>query len=121
MSPDDWPQSPFRRAVDRSAHESDTISGNRAARRRHALTLGRVLFLFEIYLFVATQGALSSDTFIAPPMLIFFMLHHWMALFLTVAFICSCEFCWRPTWLTGLILFLMVIAAGVGYALVRAR
>jgi hypothetical protein len=107
--------------VDRSADESDTIPGNRPARPGRFLTLGRVLFLFEIYLYVATRLALSSDTFIAPPLLIFFMLRHWMALFLTIAFICSCEFWWRPTWLTGLILFLMVITAGVGYALLHAR
>lgn len=121
MSSDDWPQSPFQRDVDRPADESDTISTKRAVRTHHLLTVGRFLFLFEIYLFVATQVALASDAFIAPPLLIFFMLHHWMALFLTVALICSCEFWWRPTWLTGLILFLMVITAGVGYALLRAR
>jgi hypothetical protein len=120
MSSDDWPKSPFIRDVDRPADESDTISGNRAVRPRRLLTLGRFLFLFKIYLFVATQVALSSDTFIAPPLLIFFMLHHWLWLFIAVAFICSCEFVWRRTWLTGLILFLKVIAAGVGYALQRA-
>ena len=118
---DDWLRSLFRQGIDRSADESDTISGNRAARPHRLLTLGRVLFLFEIYLYVATQVALSSDTFIAPPLLIFFMMHHWMGLFITVAFICICEFWWRPTWLTGLILSLMVIAAGVGYALLHAR
>lgn len=119
--PGDWLRSLFPQGIDRGADESDTISGNRAVRTHHLLTVGRFLFLFEIYLFVATRVALSSDTSIAPPMLIFFMLHHWMALFITVALICSCEFWWRPTWLTGLILFLMVITAGVGYALLHAR
>jgi hypothetical protein len=116
MSSGEWPKSPFRREVDRPADESD----NTTVRRPRVLTLGRFLFVSEIYLFVATGVALSSDTFIAPPLLVFFMLHHWRLLVVTVTLICCCEFVWRRTWLTGVILFLTVIAAGVGYALQRA-
>src|SRR4029077_10405418 len=54
MSSYNWPRSPFRRDVDRPSDESDTIPGNTAVRTHHLLTVGRFLFLFEIYLFVAT-------------------------------------------------------------------
>ncbi|HXA17021.1 MAG TPA: hypothetical protein VN380_08520 [Thermoanaerobaculia bacterium] len=84
------------------------------------VTPGRLLLLLETYLLVATQVAIQSETFIAPPMVIFTLLHHWMWLSIPVAFICACEFFWRRRWRTALVLFLSIIVAGVGNALLIA-
>ena len=84
--------------------------------RRHVITLGRVLLLIEIYLLAAVHVALWRDAFIAPPLFIFFLLHHWMAPSILVAFICCCEFAWRRTLGTAAILFLAIVVAGVGDA-----
>ena len=87
---------------------------------RRIVTPGRLLLLFEIYLCVATQTAVQSDTFIAPPLVIFMILRHWMSLSILVAFICGSEFLWHRNWLTALVLVLSVIVAGVGESLLLA-
>jgi hypothetical protein len=95
------------------------VSNDRPKGSHRLLTLGRLFLLFEIYLFAATQTALRSDTFIAPPLLIFLVLHRWMLLGILVAIICGCEFLWRRTWLTASVLCISVIVAGVGDALLK--
>ena len=92
---------------------------NSEEKRRRVITFGRALLLIEIYLLVAVQVAVRRDAFIAPPLFLFFLLHHWMVPSTLVAFICSCEFAWKRTMVTGAVLFLAIVIAGVGEALLR--
>jgi hypothetical protein len=75
------------------------------------LSVGRFLLLVEIYLLIATVMALTSDALIAPPMLIFAVLHHWLAVATFAALVCGLEFLWRRNWVTGAVLVIAVVLA----------
>ncbi len=75
------------------------------------LSVGRFLLLVEVYLLIATAMALTSDALVAPPMLIFAVLHHWLAVATFAAFVCGVEFLWRRNWMTGAVLVISVVLA----------
>ncbi len=53
--------------------------------------------------------ALTSDALIAPPILIFLVLHDWLAVAIFAAFVCGVEFLWRRNWITGSVLVIAVV------------
>ena len=108
----------FRRDVDASGEESGSEEGTRGPFR--LLSLGRVLILLEIYLLVSAHVALTTDVFLAPPVLLFMTLHDWMSMSIIVAFVCSFELFWRRTWLTGSAFVFAIVLMGVGELLLLA-
>jgi hypothetical protein len=76
------------------------IDGPAPASERSAhrlVTVGRVLLLVELCLYVSALVAGTSDTFLAPPILIVVAMDHWILVSAIVVLICGLEFAFKRT------------------------
>jgi hypothetical protein len=93
---------------------SGTLDGVPERHRSPLMSAGWLLVAAEVYLLMAGELALQSESMLAPPLLLVAVWDHWLPLSTIVAIVCFGEFVWRRTSASRIVLALAVLVAVAG-------